>query len=44
MGTHGMRNVKRLDYNRLDGRDRVWRRKENDIAKIEIKSGRYKGL
>lgn len=33
VGTHGMRNVRRLDYNRLDGRDRLWRRKENDITK-----------
>lgn len=44
MGKYGMRNMRTLDYNRLGGRDRFWRRKEDEIAKIQIARSRYNSL
>lgn len=44
MGKYGMRNMRRLDYKWLSGRDRLWRRKDDEAAKTQIVRSRYKGL
>lgn len=43
-GKHGTRKMRRLDSQGLGGRDRLWRRKEDEVAKIQIARSRYKGL